>query len=231
MPAAMQRTIDHWRRVMPDHEVIEWNEKNYDIGAHPWTARMHAKGDYAFASDHARLRILHLHGGIYLDTDMQLKKSLTPFMGSRCLWSFEFDSFLSTALIAAEPAHPLIESLMLIYDDLEHGVVNNDLVTRYFLEHFPEFKLNNTEQMVGEGIRIMPKEYFVVPSFDPAHNYAVHLANNHWKKVGRSFPLGRLVRTVVGEVWFYRLVNMRMKVGSPYLALERRLRRERNSRS
>lgn len=57
-PAHVQATVDSWHRVMPDYEVIEWNETNFDITQHPWLEKMHTSGKYAFASDWARLQVL-----------------------------------------------------------------------------------------------------------------------------------------------------------------------------
>lgn len=41
---------------------------------------MHDQGKYAFASDWARLHILQEHGGIYLDTDVELMKPFDDFL-------------------------------------------------------------------------------------------------------------------------------------------------------
>jgi hypothetical protein len=221
LPEPMRETIAHWRRTMPDCRVIEWNESTIDVNGHPWMARMYAEGRYAFASDYARLLVLYKHGGIYLDTDVQMRKSLAPFMGERCLWSFEFDSFVSTCIIAAVPKHALIGALLKEYDRLDGPVVNNDVVTRFFLREFPEFRLNNKDQRIGNDIRVVPKEYFVVPSFDRSKNFAVHEANNQWKAGDRRFGLGRMLRAVIGDVLFFKLVNLRMNWRSEYLAIDR----------
>jgi hypothetical protein len=221
MPADMQATIANWRALMPEFTVIEWNESNLDMEAHPFMARMHREGRYAFASDYARLQVLYQHGGIYLDTDVHVKKSLAPFLQERCLWSFEFDSFLSTAIIGAAPGHPFIAELMALYDDRTEAVVNNDIITRHFLARFPEFHLNNQDQRVGDDIRVVPKEYFIIPSFDRTKSYAVHAARNHWKADGRRITAASIVRRVIGDVLFYKLVNVRMNWGSEYRALDR----------
>ncbi len=221
MPEGMRKTVAGWRRVMPECGVVEWNERNLDVNGHPWMARMHAEGRYAFASDYARLMVLYECGGIYLDTDVQIKKDITPFLGEQCLWSFEFDSFLSTCIIASVPRHPLIGALLKEYDKLADPVVNNDVVTRFFLREFREFRLNNKDQRVGANVRVMPKEYFIVPSFDDRKNFAVHGASNQWKEGGRRLGMGRIVRALIGDVLFYKLVNLRMSWRSEYLAIDR----------
>lgn len=220
-PPDMQAVIDGWSRVMPECEVKEWNEGNFDITLHPWMKRMHDEGRYAFASDYARFVVLLKHGGLYLDTDVVMKKSFLPFLHERCFWSFEFDSFLSTAIIGAEPGHPLIASLLREYDSLAGPRVNNSIVTEYFLRHYPDFRLDNRDQRLAEGVRVLPKEYFVVPGFDRRKNFSTHEANNHWKPEKDGFRAGPLVRRVVGDVLFFKLVNLRMNMTSDYPKMDR----------
>jgi hypothetical protein len=224
-PASMEAVIAGWKRLMPHYRIIEWNESNVDLTAHPWMKRMHDEGRYAFASDYARFMILWEHGGVYLDTDVVMKKSIEPFLQERCLWAFELDSFLSTCIIATVPRHPLIRALLDEYDRLDKPVVNNAIVTEYFLRNYPEFRLNNKDQRVGDDVRILPKEYFVVPSFSKQKNYAVHSANNQWKPERGRWRMGRILRPLIGEVLFYKLVNLRMTLTSVYPAMDRARRR------
>lgn len=225
LPAELAAGIEAWQRLMPGFELVRWNESNVDIGAHPYLARMHREGKYAFASDYARLLVLLEHGGIYLDTDMRLKKSLEGFTTEECFWSFEFDHFISTAVIGSRPGHPFIRSLLEGYDAVDAPVINNVLVTRAFIEQFPEFRLNNKDQVVGEDIRIFPKEYLVIPSFRKDRNYSVHLAKNHWKPGRRKLRWGRAGRALLGDVLFYKLLNLVMGWGSEFPALEKARRR------
>lgn len=225
-PADMVSVIDGWRKLMPECEVIEWNESNFDVGIHPWMRRMHEEHRYAFASDYARFHILKDHGGVYLDTDVVMKRSIVPFLQERCFFSFEFDSFLSTCIIGAEPGHPLITALLAEYDNVEGPVINNIIVTEYFLRHYPEFRLNNHDQRVGDSVRVLPKEYFVIPSFDRVKNFAVHNANNHWKAKRKGSGIGRVVRGIIGEVLLFKLLNVYMNWKSDFQAKDRARRRK-----
>lgn len=226
MSAEMKVAVDGWRELMPDHEVIRWDETNVDIDAHPYLQRMHSEGKYAFASDYARLVILQEHGGIYLDTDIKMKKSLAGFTTEQCFWSFEFNHFISTAVIGSRPGHPFIKLLLDEYDHLDEPVINNVLVTRAFIREFQEFRLNNKDQVVGGDIRIFPKEYMVIPSFGKDHNFSIHLANNHWKPGTQGSSLGRIARAVFGEVIFYKLVNLKMGWSSDFPAMEKARRKK-----
>lgn len=219
-------TVQEWSRLMPDHEVVRWDETNLDIDSHPYMQRMYRAGKYAFASDYARLLILQEHGGIYLDTDVRMKKSLASFRSEQCFWSFEFDHFISTAVIGSCPGHPFIKLLLREYDHLEESVINNVLVTQAFIREFSEFRLNNKEQVVGGNIRIFPKEFMVIPSFRKIHNYSVHLAKNHWKPGTRKLPLGAIGRALLGDVIFYKILNIKMGWSSDFPAMEKARRKK-----
>lgn len=221
LPAAFQANVDQWQRLMPDYRIMRWDEHNYDVHAHPWVRRMYAGKHYAFASDHMRLDILHSCGGIYLDTDTGIMKRLDPFLDENLMLPFEFDCHLSTGVIAARKGHPFLLDWMALYDGMGEPRVSNDVVTRYFLERFPEFRLNNRDQVVGGDIRVLPKEYFTVPSFDRSKNFGVNQCANSWNPNAKSSLLSRFLRMVFGEVIYFKLLNVKMVLNSDYKVLER----------
>lgn len=87
LPESAIRCIDSWQRYIPDHEIIEWNEDNFDVNSIPYTAQAYAAGKYAFVSDYARFKILYEQGGLYFDTDVEVIRPMDdilargPFMG------------------------------------------------------------------------------------------------------------------------------------------------------
>lgn len=221
LPPAFQANVDHWQRLMPDFRIMRWDESNFDMNSHPWMRKMHAEGGYAFASDYMRLKILQEHGGIYLDTDTGIKKRLDPFLNENLIVPFEFDCHLSTGVIAARKGHPFLAEWMALYDRMDQARVSNDVITRFFLDRFPEFKLNNKDQVVGGNIRILPKEYFTVPSFDRDKNFGENQCANSWNPETKSSLLSKAVRTTFGDVIYFKLLNLKMVWKSEYKAIER----------
>lgn len=80
LPEDALRCIDSWRRHMPDCEIREWNEENFNVYMLPYTAEAYRLGKYAFVSDVARLWILYHHGGIYFDTDVEVVAPLDDIL-------------------------------------------------------------------------------------------------------------------------------------------------------
>jgi hypothetical protein len=63
---------------MPDWEIKCWTEDHFDPERVPWVAQAVAQRKWAYAADYIRLWALYHEGGVYLDTDVLLLKSLEP---------------------------------------------------------------------------------------------------------------------------------------------------------
>ena len=70
-----------------------------------------AKKNYALASDMMRVHILNEHGGIYLDTDVEILKPLDRFMQHELFMGYECKFWVSTAVIGGVPGHPVFQTL------------------------------------------------------------------------------------------------------------------------
>ena len=71
-----KKCISSWRKYCPDYEIIEWNESNFDINLCQYVREAYKEKKWAFVSDYARFWILYNFGGIYMDTDVELIKSI-----------------------------------------------------------------------------------------------------------------------------------------------------------
>ena len=111
------------------------------------------------------------------------------------------------------------------YDHLVEARVSNDVITRFFIDRFPEFRLNNKDQVVGGNIRVLPKEYFTVPSFDASKNFGENQCANSWNPYTKSSLLSKVVRAVFGDVIYFKLLNVKMVWKSDYVPLERARRK------
>ena len=98
----------HWDAIRP-YVTLKLIEPPSHIGGHSLEYPQ-------YQADVVRLQKLFEYGGIYLDTDMFLLKSLTPFMDNQCVMSAEgYDKSgriksLNAGLIMAEPGSPFIQT-------------------------------------------------------------------------------------------------------------------------
>ena len=87
LPPMAVKCIESWKKFLPDYEIKQWNEDNFDIAVNAYVEEAYYMKKYAFVSDYARFWVLYHHGGIYFDVDVELLKPIDdilktgPFMG------------------------------------------------------------------------------------------------------------------------------------------------------
>lgn len=91
LPELAVRCMASWRRFLPDYEIREWNERNFDVNAIPYTREAYRLGKYAFVSDYARFWVLYHHGGLYFDTDVEVIRPLDDIIARGPFMGFETD--------------------------------------------------------------------------------------------------------------------------------------------
>ena len=91
LPESAQKCIASWRKYLPDYEIIEWNEDNFDVNSIPYTAQAYEAKKYSFVSDYARFKILYEHGGLYFDTDVEVIKSMDDIVAEGSFMGFEIN--------------------------------------------------------------------------------------------------------------------------------------------
>lgn len=89
IPDNLQKCINSWKRYCPDYEIIRWDESNYDISKNDYMKQAYEAGAYGFVPDYARLDILYQYGGIYMDTDVEVVKSLDDMLYQRAFCGVE----------------------------------------------------------------------------------------------------------------------------------------------
>lgn len=78
MPVDVKTYINSWEKYCPDYEIQEWNESNFDVSENNYCREAYESKKWAFVSDYVRLKVLYEYGGFYMDTDVEVVKSLNP---------------------------------------------------------------------------------------------------------------------------------------------------------
>ena len=117
-PDSVKKCIESWKRYLPDYRLMEWNEDNFDIEKLQYTREAYTAGKYAFVSDVARIEALYQYGGFYMDTDVEVLKSFTPLLDSRCVLGMEEKEYVATSFMAFEKGHPLVKQFLDLYKNL-----------------------------------------------------------------------------------------------------------------
>lgn len=128
LPEIYIKYMDSWKKFCPGFEIIEWNERNFDISSNSFCYEAYTAKKWAFVSDYARLKIIYENGGIYLDTDVELIKPLEPLMRDAKAWiGFQNKEQVNTGLgFAAEQHNNCIGEMLKLYNNRHFRKANGD---------------------------------------------------------------------------------------------------------
>jgi len=104
--------IETWKHFLPDYEIKEWNESNFNFRKMKFTREAYSMKKYAFVSDVARLYALYEYGGIYFDTDIEVRSSFDSFLLHKSFIGYEVENFVGTGVIGAEKESYWIKSFI-----------------------------------------------------------------------------------------------------------------------
>ena len=194
LPELAQKCIASWRKFLPDYEIKEWNESNYDVRKIQYIAQAYDAKKYAFVSDYARFDILYQYGGVYFDTDVEVIKDLRPIIERGAFIGVEKGQkpLLNAGLGIASPAASGIYREILDSYQNEHFITTDGslnlktVVTRVsdlFKAH--GFVEQDIMQFVADTM-IYPSEYFCPKDFDTEkleiteNTYSIHHYDGSW---------------------------------------------------
>ena len=86
-PELVLKCIASWEKYLPDYEIKEWNENNFDINSNIYCKEAYERKKYAFVSDYVRLYAVYNEGGIYFDTDLEVIKNMDVFLNNKAFTS------------------------------------------------------------------------------------------------------------------------------------------------
>jgi mannosyltransferase OCH1-like enzyme len=105
-PDKIKMCMESWKRHLPNWEFIEWNENNFDLSPFPFAQEALRRKRYAFVADIVRLKCLLDNGGVYVDADVEILKSLDRFLVHRAFTCHETSNLTLSATMGAEKNHP-----------------------------------------------------------------------------------------------------------------------------
>lgn len=139
----IQKCMASWKKYCPDWEIIEWNEDNIDVNFCSYSSRAYQQKRWGYVPDPLRMKIIYEHGGVYLDTDVELVRSLDELCEYSAWFGYGPDTQVNTGSgFGAEKGHPLIKRIMEHYKGLDESsrfVVCTDQEEHIFKEHIPGF--------------------------------------------------------------------------------------------
>ena len=191
LPDLVQKCIQTWKMYLPDYEIKKWDINNFDININNFVKEAYINKKYAFVSDYIRLYALYNYGGIYLDTDVKVLKSLDSFLDNKFFVGFEDEERIATCITGSEKKHIILKSLMESYDNKNFvnidGSFNMEPNTVLMTEVLRQngIKIENIYQK-NNLITVYPKDFFCpLKGYNGDLNvtkntFAIHLFNASW---------------------------------------------------
>lgn len=192
LPAKLQRCIDSWKKYCPDYEIIRWDEDNYDVEKHEYMRDAYRAGAYGFVPDYARLDILYHHGGIYMDTDVEVRRSLDSLLYQEAFCGVEKWQVLNFGgCSGAVKGNPMIGEFLAEREGIGfyHPDGSQNKTTCGFYDTNVAirqgYRLDGTTQNV-RGMNIYASDYFHPYDYMSGHTemtehtYCIHWFNGGW---------------------------------------------------
>ncbi len=204
IPSSLQACMESWKKYCPDYELVEWNSQNYDLTVNDYVREAVACKRWGFAGDYVRLDVMYRYGGIYLDLDVELIRSIDELLYNNAYCGYEtYGNINLGSGFGAVKGNSIIKAMRDAYDGLhfqnEDGSLNllpSPLYQSNTLDAYG-LKRNGEFQMI-EDMAIYPVEYFSPKSLYTDriqmgdNTYSIHhfagswLTEEEWQPVSRK---------------------------------------------
>ncbi|WP_026633040.1 glycosyltransferase family 32 protein [Dyadobacter alkalitolerans] len=192
MPAIADQCIASWKTHLSDYQLRLWNEDSFDVNSVPYVSEAYQERKFAFVTDYVRLYAIHQFGGIYMDTDVEVLKSLDDFLQLPAFSGFESEREIPTGIMASEQFGRWAGEQLQYYkgkhfrrsDGSLDMTTNVEIISGMMAAN--GFKLNNTYQIYSDCMHIFPKDYFCPKSRSgivtlTPNSYCIHHFEGSWQ--------------------------------------------------
>lgn len=219
LPNDVKKCIESWKKYAPDYEIIEWNESNFDVSAHPFMKSAYEAKAWAFVSDYARLKVVYENGGIYFDTDVELVKNPDFLLDCNCyIGTQQNGMYCTTGLgFGAEKHSEVVQAMLQKYDDVVFSdeakakfacpFLNNEVVKAYGYSTMPEV-------WSSEKLTVYPAKYFdPYPSGNGQDLFCKDTVSIHHYSASWGNPKHRMKRKLVRLVGEKNMLALKRIIG------------------
>lgn len=214
LPPLAIKCIESWKKYLPDYEIKEWNEDNFDVNIIPYTKEAYEASKYAFVSDYARFWILYRYGGLYFDTDVEVIKPMDDiiargsFMGCETMADGLTTISVNPGLgLGVTPKHSLYKEILDAYNGLnfikKNGSYNQKTVVSYTTEILFKHGLRSSNDIQKcADVWVYPIEYFCPVSVKDGklritnNTRSIHHYSQSWQSPIRKY--GRRIALLIG---------------------------------
>ncbi|WP_173553372.1 glycosyltransferase family 32 protein [Sharpea azabuensis] len=180
----IKRCIESWKKYCPEYQIIEWNEDNFDVNTCEYTRKAYFAKKWAFVSDYARLKIIFENGGIYLDTDVELKQGLDSCLNYGAWFAQDDIRYINTGLgFGACKGNFLLKKMLDIRSSRSFDMTICNVIDTPIIKEYLDYKQSRQSQIIKNTLLIGMNDYSA---------YAKHWEGNSWKdEESKQFQIRR----------------------------------------
>lgn len=198
LDALSKTCISSWEKHLPDYTIHKIGNKAIDEKENSFISFAVAHKLWAFVSDYYRIKVLYELGGIYMDTDMMLLKSLNGLTPLHGFLGAENKQLVNAAIMGFSPQHPLLSQLLNHYSTLNPTSVEEIkqmtipiIITKVIRDTY-KFDSGFEAQVSFHNLTILPPATFYpmpfskqvissdYPMYVKDNTLGVHLWNASW---------------------------------------------------
>lgn len=228
LPDDAKKCIASWKKYLPDYEIKEWNESNFDLNCCDYVKEAYEAKKWAFVSDYVRFAVLYKQGGLYFDTDVEIIKPLDvilkngSFMG--CEKAVEGNGIdINAGLgLAAAPGLGLYKELLDYYHSI-HFMQNENGTYDTVVDHTSSILRKHGFKGSGQiekvcDILIYPPEYFCPMNYRTGkiditkNTYTIHWYSSSWQSAYSRFKTK--IQHLLGENITNFIIKLKRKIES-----------------
>ena len=223
LPEEARKCIESWKKYCPDYEIKEWNEDNFDINSCVYVKEAYNEQKWAFVTDFVRLKVIYDYGGIYMDTDVEVCKSLDPLLKWDAFSGFESNNNIPTGIMGGIAKNEWMGYLLSYYKNKHFKSQNGEIdlttnvttITKMTFEKY-KVKLDDTFQVFGENMVLYPFEYLCAKDHSNGivnktnNTYTIHHFSGSWipKKIKIRQRISLILQKTFGVKFVKLLKNI-----------------------
>ena len=152
-----KKCIKSWDKT--GYEIKLWNEDNIEFN--DYLKKCHDKRKYANMANFARISLLYSHGGIYLDTDVEIIGSFDSFLKDKMFLGWEDSDYINNAVWGSVMSHRFLKKCLeeFKFDGEEAANLSSPhFVTKLIGQEYSPL-MNGENQSIAD-LSLYSREYF-----------------------------------------------------------------------
>jgi len=186
-----KRCMESWTKFNPTYEIVMWNEDNYDLNRFPYAYDAYDAKRWALLVDFARFDILYEHGGIYVDTDVEMTASWDFLLYNDFFGFIQNNWFGMGNGFGSVAGNPILKQLMtpLLQNDYTKIDVSKYsekvIVDNHNLEKCKSYGIDiwHEGEWINGGAKLFPQDMVILNTrfaYKTANTIGIHYYERTW---------------------------------------------------